>query len=259
MKREYSENIVKELVYFCDCNNNLVEQVSQTGANDSETTNGGIFVDDPVVAGSKCIRKREGNYYLPVFIFNTMERRSDMQDRYRRFVDCETESHNDSTYYSYILGHTIEFDYMPNSFATSKYPEGSIIDYCGMSNLNANAKYPGFSLCRRNKDSSIWVAYKNSNKASGFQYHELYQCTLGRWYRVRMSFYEAGDAEYNAFISCEDVESHEVKEYQTINFMRGVQNTNNRARFDFFCDSWGYGSWCQNTFDYIKNVKVYKN
>lgn len=245
-----------ELVFYCDCNNNVIDKVSnldlwQLIANNSASWTP-LYVVDPTDSSKYCIKKRSGAYRVPVIIgdyrgetkcnYVIAKSQAYSDESTKRFLASPTYGNHKVTFYFYCGASNVN---------------GSIFDYSGLGNNNANQNNSGVSLI--GIDGNVLFRAKNNSSAALDTIVGSRSSLKNKWYYVEMSFYYVSPTQYSVSFLVIDESTDTVIASGSHTLTQPLINTKvERGVFTFLSDNSGSGNWAPNTVDYIKEVKVWK-
>lgn len=255
MRPQHFSEKESNLIFYCDCNNNYIDRVTGINFVNLITNNGTQFVTDPTDSTRYCAKKVSGGSssnikFCRVGPYNLLN------DTLKQFAISKTTNLSTETAtISWLCGGSLGnlgicFDW---------YPRGSntrcIIDSTGLSNNNSNAQNSG--VCIMAVNTTYYLRCRNNSSTNINQTIGTSSNLNNKWYTVYMDFMIQSTTKYKCHVVIVDKSTQqEIFNHLTQELTIPLQS--NRNVFMFLSDTWGYGSWAQNTYDYIKEVKVYK-
>lgn len=265
MRRHHYTNITptieNELIFYCDCNNNVIDKVSNIDlfatVQGSSSSWNPLYVTDPSDSTRYCLKKRSGAYRVPCVIGDYRGATGNYYKRY--YVIAKSQAYSDESATRFLASptygdHKVEFYwYCGNSNSVT----GSIFDYSGLGNNNANANNSGIALIT--VGTNVLFRAKNNSATSLDTIVGTRSSLKNKWYFVEMLFEYVSTTQYKVTFSVKD----ETKSTTIVSgyhiLTQPLLNTKvERGIFLFLSDNAGSGNWAINEIDYIKEVKVWR-
>lgn len=265
MRRHHYTNITptieNELIFYCDCNNNVIDKVSNIDlfatVQGSSSSWNPLYVTDPSDSTRYCLKKRSGAYRVPCIIGDYRGATGNYYERC--YVIAKSQAYSDESARRFLASptygdHKVEFYwYCGNSNSVS----GSIFDYSGLGNNNANANNSGIALIT--VGTNVLFRARNNSATSLDTIVGTRSSLKNKWYFVEMLFEYVSTTQYKVTFSVKD----ETKSTTIVSgyhiLTQPLLNTKvERGVFLFLSDNAGSGNWAINEIDYIKEVKVWK-
>lgn len=249
MKREeVKQQSVDNLITHFPLNGNLVESVSgidmavKYGLPTSEYKY--RFVSDPTDSKKQCfarsatIGSRQNMQGTPPYFFMDYSAN-------KLFVECES-SYNTSSNYLFLTGHTVEFEWYPNTNNNKVY---ILESYDGL--VGNNSQMYGTEIIRNG--NKLYIKFTTGE-------YLFYTFTTGKWYKFVISYNDNGDGTYKPDIKLYEggtlaADSSTMSSVPNIPY--GNANKNNR-RVLLLNSAWNYYISGANTTDYIRDFKIRK-
>lgn len=249
-----------ELIFYCDCNNNVIDKVSNLdlwrvivgGASSWEP----LYVADPADNSKYCIKKRSGAYRVPCIIGDYRGATGNYYERY--YVIAKSQAYSDESAKKFLASptygnHKVTFYF----YCGASNVNGSIFDYSGLGNNNANQNNSGIALI--GIGSNVLFRAKNNSSTALDTLVGSRSALKDKWYYVEMNFYYVSPTQYSVSFLLKDELTNTILASGSHTLTQPLVNTKTeRGVFLFLSDNSGSGSWAPNTVDYIKEVKVYK-
>lgn len=245
-----------ELVFYCDCNNNVIDKVSNVDLfaliGGSASSWSPLFAVDPSDSSRYCIKKRSGAYRVPCVIGDY---RGDTKYNY---IIAKSQAYSDESAKRFLASpngnHKVSFYW----YCGSSNVTGSIFDYSGQgNNNNSNQNNSGIGFIGVN--GNVLFRAKNNSAASLDTVVGSRSSLKNKWYYVEMSFYYVSPTQYSVSFLVIDESTDTVIASGSHTLTQPLLNSKvERGAFLFLSDNAGSGNWAPNTVDYIKEVKVWK-
>lgn len=260
MRREYfieeTPQPGDELIFYCDCNNNVTDKVSNLDL--WQLIAGGasswapLYVVDPSDSSRYCIMKRSGAYRVPCVIGDY---RGDTKYNY---IIAKSQAYSDESTKRFLASpiygnHKVSFYWYCGMTTVG----GCIFDYSGLCNNNANQNNSGIALI--GIGSNVLFRAKNNSSTALDTLVGSRSVLNNKWYYVEMNFYYVSPTQYSVSFLLKDESTNTILASGSHTLTQPLVNTKvERGLFLFLSDNAGSGNWCPNTVDYIKEVKVWK-
>lgn len=243
-----------ELIFYCDCNNNVKDKVSNIDLWQligSPSSWQPLYVADPADNSKYCIKKRSGAYRVPVIIGDYRG-----ETKYN-YVIAKSQAYSDESTKKFLASPTGNHKVSFYWYCGMTTAGGCIFDYSGLGNNNANQNNSGIALI--GIGSNVLFRAKNNSSASLDTPVGSRSTLKNKWYYVEMSFYYVSPTQYSVSFLLKDKSTNTILASGSHTLTQPLVNTKaERGFFLFLSDNLGSGNWAPNTVDYIKEVKVWK-
>ena len=260
MKREHETKTTPsgdELIFYCDCNDNVIDQVSGLNLAQRWPSFTPTYVTDPIDSSRKCLKKTL-NVRCPVIIGNHSLTGTDSDV----FIISATQYYPDETNRKFLASpvngnRRVEFKLFVNT-GDDTY-DGNIFDSTGLGNNNSNSNNSGISLLRMKNTRQIIIRARNNTSTNIDTVVGSFSSLTGKWLNCIFEFEYLNQSAYKASVYIYNDSTGELiaSTVQTLTIPL-IQNRYNRTCCNFLVDETGGGRWGANNKDYIKEVKVWK-
>ncbi|HPT08504.1 MAG TPA: prepilin-type N-terminal cleavage/methylation domain-containing protein [bacterium] len=252
------------LLFHVPGNNSLVDVVSGLVAKPTNATStywsNPLYVLDPTDSSKYVLKKKVGSYYVPVMLgLPALETSTGVYPRFLFAANSVTST--ESNTYKFLdknnnKSHRLEFDiYVINNTNTRPfYTMAGLYNVDNQTIWNANSQKNGYEIGIYG--SKITVAWRNNVSTTSYIQYATVSAVANKWVRFTVDISEVDSTHYNV-----------TSKYLILSTGVEVQMTsqtlikpglNNRGGVYFFCDSYGYGKWAVNDYDYIRDIKIYE-
>lgn len=247
-----------ELIFYCDCNNNVIERVSNTDLfvdyHYYSFIYSPLYIEDPVDSSRYCIKKRQGYYYVPCIIGDYRG------ETVYPFTVASSQTHTTETSVKFLASptcgnHRVGFYWycapaITNSAAT-------IFSYSGQGNNNSNQNNSGIDVIAIG--SNVLFRAKNNSTTSLDTIIGSREDLKNKWYYIELNYFYISSTQYYVEFFVKDPSDGTIIVSNSHTLTQPLLNTKGeRGRCTFLTDSFGDGGWAENIDDYIKEVKVWK-
>lgn len=244
-----------ELIFYCDCNNNIVDQISGVNLATLYSYFAINYADDPTDSSRKVMNKPSGTQRRALIIgnYNISGTTDDA------FIFCQQSNYTDETTRKWLASptygnHRVEFDWYPSSNTRQGC---TVFDSSGLSETNANSSNYGMCLFKNNND--VIIRARNNSSANLDTIVGNVSSLAGKWYNVVFDFTYINSSSYSITVTITDIATDTV--ISTVTRTLSIPMTVDRfgrSMCLFLSDNPGNGGWADNPYDYIKEVKVWK-
>ena len=234
--------------FWVDCDRNNIDKISGLVAvmpyyAGSAQFNTAIYVIDPKNPDRYCLQKRSGNFFLPLFILSLP---ANMSESGNSFQLSSTTSQLFLALDNYQdNGNRLEFMVYVNNNNTNR----SILS-CG--DLSSNSSLSGIEVSIFN--SNLAIISRNFSNINTIENVGTVNSIANQWLTVQYDVKEISPSRSSCVVKIFDGGGNNIA-YS--NFLLIKPMFTNRW-LNLFSEHYGYGAVNQNPYDYIKEVKMFR-